>query len=280
MQTNNWATNECASDEQLNAVQDGLPIQLIATTRKGFSKCRFDEPVSAVVARDPGYDHWPVEDAAGCIVGLLDLRRLRGEAATVGFVESWMRRLDETNLMGADASILCFVRSAHVHSCRLLLSGSEISGLVTVSDLHKLPVRVALFCLITHLEITMGNAIAQEGLPPEQWRERLSEGRKGRLLERIAEEKKKDIYISDLLLTEFCDKATIIRDSPCFGLSRNSFKKDMDQIQKLRNKVAHASEYAGDSIEVSWLSETVGKIEAWTERFAKWPETRRPDLSG
>jgi hypothetical protein len=62
-----------------------------------------------------------------------------------GRVYEKMRHLSEANLIGADASILAFVRDADRHKCRLVVSGCEISGLVSLSDLQRLPVRAALF---------------------------------------------------------------------------------------------------------------------------------------
>jgi hypothetical protein len=62
-----------------------------------------------------------------------------------------MRALPEENLIGADAGILSFVKGADRRGCRLVMSGAEISGLVSLSDLQKLPVRATvLFALITH----------------------------------------------------------------------------------------------------------------------------------
>ena len=45
--------------------------------------------------------------------------------------------------------------------CRLVVSGTGIVGLVTLSDLQKLPVRAVLLALLTGLEISMSEAIEQ-----------------------------------------------------------------------------------------------------------------------
>jgi hypothetical protein len=58
-------------------------------------------------------------------------------------VSARMSRLSDENLIGADASILTFVRNADRQKCRLVLSGLEISGLVSLSDLQRLPVWAA-----------------------------------------------------------------------------------------------------------------------------------------
>jgi hypothetical protein len=48
-------------------------------------------------------------------------------------VRHHMRPLSEENLIGADAGILDFVRDADRQRCRLVISGREIGGLVTLS---------------------------------------------------------------------------------------------------------------------------------------------------
>ncbi|MGO4843671.1 hypothetical protein AB4144_66485, partial [Rhizobiaceae sp. 2RAB30] len=67
--------------------------------------------------------------------------------------------LREAHLIGADASILSFVKEADTRPFRLLVSERGIVGLVSLSDLQKLPVRAALFGLVTGLEMAMTDAI-------------------------------------------------------------------------------------------------------------------------
>jgi hypothetical protein len=42
---------------------------------------------------------------------------------------------------------------------RLVVRGSRIEGIVTRGDVHKLPVRLRVFALVTHLEMTMAEHI-------------------------------------------------------------------------------------------------------------------------
>jgi hypothetical protein len=115
------------------------------------------------------------------IVGLLEIASY-GHSATVGpSVRKAMRPLSEENLIGADASILAFVRDADFRKCRLVVLGSQISGLVTLSDLQRLPARAALFGLVTHLEILMAEVIRREFKGGGEWARYLSDRRQGRL---------------------------------------------------------------------------------------------------
>ena len=65
-------------------------------------------------------------------------------------------------MIGADASIVEFVMTADKRPIRMVVSGDRVAGLVSLSDLQHLPVRAAIFTLITSLEIAMAKRIEEE----------------------------------------------------------------------------------------------------------------------
>jgi hypothetical protein len=92
-----------------------------------------------------------------------------------GTVRDHAKSLSEENLIGADAGILTFVRDADSRPCRLVVAGTEIIGLVSLSDLQRLSVRPVLFMLITHLELLMTDVIRAEFEASSEWKDRLSD---------------------------------------------------------------------------------------------------------
>lgn len=68
-------------------------------------------------------------------------------------------------LISADSGILTYIERAdeHEHTCRLVLYGDRLEGIVTLSDLQKLAVRPALFMLVTHVELLMARWIRGRG---------------------------------------------------------------------------------------------------------------------
>src|SRR5690606_28851255 len=134
--------------------------------------------------------------------------------------------LSEECLIGADASILAFIVEADRHTCRLVVSGSEISGLVSLADLQKLPVRAALFAMITHVEITMTGAIRREFDGSDAWMERLSDDRQAKVEEIAAKSRDENNFVDSILSTQFADKTTIIQKSPSFRGSRSAFERE------------------------------------------------------
>ena len=72
----------------------------------------------------------------------------------------------------------------------------------------------------------------------------LSTGRVEKIKEKIKEFKDNDNYVSKIIYTELPDKLDIISKLKLLNISRKELKKQFNEITKLRNKVAHASDYA------------------------------------
>ena len=276
-----WAASFAPAPELMQTLQDDLPIRLIATPRMYFRTCNAAELLADVVKRNhEGFDFFPViEGPSGGlerIVGLVELAHFTESTVPTVRVEECMQRLSEDNLIGADASILSFITTADQRPCRLVISGARIEGLVSLSDLHKLPVRAALFALITYLEMAMAQAIRVEYPKPEDWKQHLSQLRRTKLEEAVREAKEKDNWIEDLLLTQFADKVQIIKKSHSFNGSKGSFERTMKEIQVLRDGLAHANEYAYSRTVAAAVCETVRKIEAQIDLLRLWPSAMTP----
>jgi hypothetical protein len=227
-----------------------------------------------------GFDYFPVIDAAKRgrerIVGLIELVPYMRGKKPEGIVQAHKEPLSEDNMIGADAGILTFVRSADRNSCRLVMSRAEISGLVSLSDLQQLPVRAALFALITHLEMTMADAIRREINGSDEWKKRLPKDRLDKVESQRSAAIAADTLVDDLLLTQFCDKVTIIRKSPRFTGGKGKFEDEMKEAQALRDNLAHANEYAATREAAAKVCDTVRKIEHWIARLSERPSTQTP----
>jgi hypothetical protein len=151
------------------------------------------------------------------------------------------------------------------------VSGARIDGLVSLSDLQKLPVRAALFALITHLEMTMTDAIRRECMASATWKARLSPDRLEKIEARQKSAKKDDNWVDDLLFTEFADKKTIIRKGAIVSDARTHFEKAMTDAQRLRDLLAHANDYAESRAAAAKVCRTARTIEHWIEQLTVWP---------
>jgi hypothetical protein len=280
-----WSSNSVAKPNLMAALQDRLSVALLATPRQALRTCSVDETVSEVMVRNTEkFDYFPVTDTTPHgrerIVGLIELvPYLHGRPAD-GNVRDHMLPLSEDNMVGADAGVLAFVRTADRHRCRLVISGAEVSGLVSLADLQKLPVRAALFAMITHLEMTMAEAIRREFDGADGWKNRLPKCRKAKLDSQRQAAKVADNWVDDLLLTQFADKTTIILKSPSFTASKTRFEKEMAKAQSLRDNLAHANEYARTRDSAAKVCAIVRNVENWIERLNEWLPAQRAAVEG
>jgi hypothetical protein len=164
--------------------------------------------------------------------------------------------LSEENLIGADASILDFLLDADQRPCRLVISGARIVGLVSISDLQRLPVRAALFALITGFEMTMADFIRHRCSEDRDWLKLLTDKRQRKIEAEKSKAKADDSYVDMLLFTQFCDKKEIVKlQFP--EVRREALGDVLDKIERLRDSVAHANEYASSRGETEGVCEAV-----------------------
>lgn len=245
--------------DDFDTLQSGLTVAMIATARRDLKTCRKSDLISAVL-KDlrscERYDYLPVTDAKGDgsngIVGLFPTREnLIGEVRPSSLVHERLCPLSEDSLIGANASILHYMIEGHVKPFRLVVSEAGIVGLVTPSDLQKPPARIAIFSLITGFEVTMATVI-RDRFPANTWMNFLSEGRRSITHRAIASFRspEKDKFVDSLLLTQFCDKFDILAKQDYFGrhFSKSMARKELKNIQRLRDLLAHANEYADETI--------------------------------
>ena len=178
-------------------------------------------------------------------------------------------------MLGADASILAFVRNADERQCRLIISQNEISGLVSLSDLQRLPVRAALFGLnVTCLEIVMANVVRQKIGSNEEWLSILPAGRQDNLRKEIAKAISSGNLVDPILFTQFADKATLVRSCWQWSIGRDAFERDFRTIQSLRDHLAHANDYAASPEAAVETCRSMRLIEGWTDKLLELLEVR------
>lgn len=186
-----------------------------------------------------------------------------------------MDRLDERFLIGSDASILDYLIDADKRPFRFLVASNGITGLVSLSDLHRLPVRAALFGLVTGLEMAMSDLIRKLHPHRADWERLLSSGRRLKLEEQIRNDEANDGIVDPLLYTQFCDKRTILEKSLFDSSSeRDSFCSSVRRIEKLRNRLAHSNDYARDVRSAKETVETVRILLDVRARIEKVMEDR------
>lgn len=259
-------------------VHENLTVALIATRRDGdedrpgVRTCRVGDSLAQVRANNinPTFDYLPVEAPSGDIVGLFHAKSYQDatEGGEQTRVDQHMCPLSEADLISADTSIFDFISRVRPKPL-LVVSKGKIDGLVAWSDLQKLPVRAAVFALVTGFELTMYEAIKTTCREGHRWREYLSDSRLQGAEALYKQRGGNESDVELLLCTEFCDKRTILKkclsfdpevsESGSLPMSKRKFESDVSRIEELRNPLAHASNYAMSWEEVEGIRET-GRI--------------------
>ena len=242
-----WATGSDVGPDVLERLHCSLTVDMIMTRRARLQVCRPDETARAVMARNiHNFSFLPVVDETRRILGLYQAERWFGKEPPQQLIGDDFELFSEELVIGADASIVDFVTRADQRPTRLVVSGVRVAGLVSLSDLQQLPVRAALFTLITCLEMAMAKRIEKEWHrdDPSGWLELLRDERQADILKAIDKAKKKDGFVSEIVLTHFSDKATIICKKGLVPGSASQLECNFDAIRKLRNDIAHSNYYA------------------------------------
>ncbi|MYF10475.1 MAG: hypothetical protein F4229_05750 [Gammaproteobacteria bacterium] len=218
---------------------------MIMTERNSLATCHPSDHVASLVAKNVDQFSFVPVVRDGKICGLYNAERWFEEIPPADArVEGDFDALTEDQVIGGEASILEFVLSAISQPARLVVSGGEIVGMVCLADLQKLPVRAALFGLVTALEMVMAERIqATCHEDSGEWLGLLSPGRRRKLKEKVVSLRKSDSFVSEILATEFADKADIIVKLSVLEGSKTKVREQLRDIEKLRNSLAHASPF-------------------------------------
>ncbi|AMN39058.1 hypothetical protein [Rhodoplanes sp. Z2-YC6860] len=263
---NTWAASNLAGSEEIfEALHTGLKVSLIATPRDRLKTCRSDERVSDVLQRNTeSYDYIPVVDVKTGdnqpIIGLFHAANYKSNHVADGRIRGIFKPMSEEFIIGPDSRILDFIKDADARPCRLLVSGSNITGLVSLSDLQRLPVRAALFALITGFEITMMDAIRRIYKSEMDWMSVLSPDRRSHVKSEKKKSEETDAFVDTLLFTQFADKKSLIKKRFTKVRTKSSLEKTLKAIEALRNKVAHANEYADSPSQARTVCKTVREL--------------------
>ena len=199
------------------------------------------------------FDQFPVREDARTI-GLLVCGNYPGL-----LVREAMRPLSEDLIASADMPIAELIPGMKALPYRLILRGDRIDGLVTQSDLLKLPVRVVVFGLLTHLETAMADLVSTHW-PGDTWTAELSPGRHAKLLEKEAALRRRGLNPPRVELTEFADKRDLCKR--LMTKDRKRFERELDGLRDLRDQLAHAATFVAETDGAAGIASFVDKCEA------------------
>lgn len=278
-----WSSDALNIDEDafLSHLEATIPVSLISTFGK-LVECEANDRLKDVLSRmdvEP-FDHLPVRGGAQ-YVGLLSLYKARqddAETADKGLVvRCVMQPLNADCLISAETGLLSFIVDADRAPCRLVVRGTRVDGIVSLSDLQKLPVRAALITLITHLELLMTSVIKKTFPDNERLFDYIKSDARRHAAEAAWERLKEEDLVLDVTgVLLFCDKRdllTLIDKSPW---SKSKIESNFKKMEKLRNSLAHAGDYAATRDNALATIEVVRLTQAWIGKLRDFERETEP----
>lgn len=258
-------------EKALEATNASFHVRLISTFAPDLEWATADADARAwLQSSNPDFDQFPVRDDAGATVGVL----IRSTDLGQGKVRDLMHPLSESLIVSADMPIADLIPQLKGQHFRMVLRGARIDGLVTQSDLLKLPVRMLLFGMLSHLELLLREFVHQRA-PWPAWVELLSARRRSQIRSDLAQLRSARFEPNPLELSSFGDVLEVLTKCPKDG---DDFTSGAS-IKRLRDDVAHAKTYITSPDDVSNFVDCFENIERWIARAAATLKTTNGHIS-
>lgn len=249
----------------LRAMEASFHVRLIGTFAPELVWASADAQAASWLATNYlDFDQFPVKQGDATAGVLLREGNHMGKT-----VREAMQPLREGLIVSADMPIADLIPQLRESHYRLVLRGGRIDGLVTKSDLLKLPVRLVVFALIAHLEQVMSDLVSARWRN-DSWFVELSEGRQENITKKESDLRNRGMNLPKIELTEFCDKADLCKQF--VDGSKSRFKEDLESLRVLRDQLAHAATFVNGSDGKTGVVGFVDKFESakrWINELTK-----------
>ena len=196
----------------------------------------------------------------GCVEGYVEL-----DSLVDGACSDHMQSFDDSQII-LDTSPLPDLVLRLKDRRRLFVSIlGRVGGIVSRSDLHKPPVRMWLFGMVTLIEMRFSRLI-ERSCPDNTWKQFLSAGRIEKAERLLEERARRNQELTLLDCVQLSDKAQIVaRNSQLRELTRFQSRRQLEEaaklLEKLRNNLAHSQDIiTGDWEAIVALSENLDSV--------------------
>jgi hypothetical protein len=232
-------------DLTLERIERSMPVRLIATFDNLITAILDEPSIDALnKVNKHRFDYLPVRRSInGPIIGIVSADRLRDKNGS-HTVDQVFEPIGSDDLISSDTSLLQFIWSADQQPRRLVLESTKIRGIVTLSDIQKLPVRISLFSLFIHFELLLTEHLRQR-LVNRNALEFVAPGRRDGVSKKwkafIGNDLEHDIFSA----MDICDKRDVAEKLGILGKPAKFIASSISNIERfLRNPIAHGAEYA------------------------------------
>src|SRR6266571_1520825 len=254
----------------MSGLEKGLQVIHITTPAAQLLCCQHDDNIETVLARRDlkPFDQIPIKKQE-TIIGLLKKRECPKEAK--GSVRDYLEPLGEKMLVSADTPLIEFIQNDSLD--RIVIGGTKIYGLVTRSDLLKLPVSLLVFALVTHVETLMLNMIRVTGIGKEEWLMWLKRGRRVDIQDRFEQLTSQQSDPDIVELTYFPDKKIILErllEEYSSLLPEKELIDQLEEIRLLRNTISHTGNTSDKDNILQKFIDRLLITHKWIECIEQW----------
>jgi hypothetical protein len=194
---------------------------------------------------------------------------------------SIQRPLSDSVLVSADESLSSFIYTLRYQPYRLVLDGTNIKGIVTWSDLLKLPVFVFGYSLIAQLELLVNELMYSKYGDSVGWLERLKvlEPKKAKKVEdRKKLFGKNNLSLPAIEVADLVEKVSAMREDLPKTLN---FDVEFPKIRKLRNDVAHMRRFVRCDSDLHSFVDGIETAAAWIQALqsTSQPNAHEPTVA-
>ncbi|MCL3881031.1 hypothetical protein [Marivita sp. GX14005] len=232
-----------------SALQAQLTVDQIMTPRDAFLCALEGQTVAEAFQHVPEvYDALPViegndpRDPAAEVIGIIDCR----EVAPAEMRQSVSTHMQERHCVGIRSTLplLEFAASGRVDELTFVTADerSIVCGLVTVHDLQRLPVRIALFAALTDLEEDIAGLLDLAAPDPAKWHTLVHDPRgiiKIEIEKGLKRAARRDDLGSPILTLSFGIKLALLEGLKNSGQLAGVAIPNLRNIRDARNDIAH-----------------------------------------
>ena len=215
------------------AIRSGTPVALIATPRaalKCWRKARWRDIESDPELAD--FDQIPLTNRDSVSIEAVFVRG-------TGLVD-----LQEGMFMASDAPLISFLESADQQRFRFLLDDRSISGLVTLSDIQRLPVYSVLFGLVIAVEMLLVDWIRKAcGSNQNVWLDHLKKTQQESVERYWKDASERNVAIDRLSCASFGQEIQAAQGLGLFKGTETHHER-LKELEALRHQICHAAEIA------------------------------------
>lgn len=203
-----------------------------------------------------GFDCAPVEEKRRIIgmVAVDAMKQVSGPIAAGDLMEP-LPRVPMVAESETIANLIRAMRGTGRHFW-LVLTGTKIDGIVTRSDLWKLPVRLLAMAMLVHVEQLITELIRRDR-PSETWLAQLNKPTRLNIERRGKRKRALNENLDLIETTMFSEKVQIVR----LALRNEQLAADLGELVELRNLLMHARDGDDESAGVDDLLTNMERLE-------------------